>query len=174
MTPIGRRDLESDQKLSITGFNLDGPVEQRTVLARDVGRKKNDLLSSVYQLIQALYTILNSSSWWQQRHIRSLEFILSLIRLLGPSDRCFRSSLVFLFCFSTDNKSPFSQASRYIVFQIEKSQVALLFLKAILFDCCLVVQRYPLSSICGSHIKALHSCTCVNFFPVLSLKISQS
>ena len=136
--------------------------------------KKNDLLSSVYQLIQALYTILNSSSWWQQRHFRSLEFILSLIRLLGPSDRCFRSSLVFLFCFSSDNKSPFSQASRYIIFQIEKSQVALLFLKAILFDCCLVVQRYPLSSICGSHIEASHSCTCVNFFPVLSLKISQS
>ena len=148
-------------------------MEQRTVLARDVGRKKNDLLSSVYQLIQALYNILNSSSWWQQRHFRSLEFILSLIRLLGPSDRCFRSSLVFLFCFSSDNKSPFSQASRYIIFQIEKSQVALLFLKAILFD-CLVVQRYPLSSICGSHIEAPQSCTCVNFFPILSLKISQS
>ena len=101
-------------------------------------------------------------------------YVLSLIRLLGPSDRCFRSSLVFLFCFSTDNQSPFSQASRYIIFQIEKSQVALLFLKAILFDCCLVVQRYPLSSICGSQIEASHRCTCVNFFPALSLKISQS
>ena len=98
--------------------------------------KKNDLLSSVYQLIQALYTILNSSSWWQQRHFRSLEFILSLIRLLGPSDRCFRSSLVFLFCFSSDNKSPFFQASRYIIFQIEKSQVALLFWK---LSCLIVV-----------------------------------
>ena len=79
------------------------------------------------------------------------------------------------FCFvSPQTTSPPFLKRPYIIFQIEKSQVALLFLKAILFDCCLVVQRYPLSSICGSHIEAPHSCTCVNFFPVLSLKISQS
>ena len=140
-----------------------------------LARKEKTILCPLFtNNSQALYTILDSSSWWQKRHFSSLEFILSLFRLLGPSNRCFRSSLVFLFCFSTDNKSPFSQASRYIIFQIEKSQVALLFLKAILFDCCLVVQRYPLSSICGSQIEASHRCTCVNFFPALSLKISQS